>query len=269
MQVVPVALSVAGFDGSSGAGVTADCRTFNRMGVYGVSAVTAVVAQSPGSVSGFEMVSTGIFEKQLNEIIKSYPVTGAKTGMLGSAEIVACTATFFEANPEICLVVDPVLSASAGVKLSGESALVIMKQMLFPKADLLTPNLAEAQAILGIEFMNRASFCEGAKMIYEHFGCSCLLKGGHFLDDQRTVIDVFCDADGVSEILESPRLNLPDLHGTGCVLSAAITAGLARQLPLRDAVLNGRELLRLWMINHHTWVGGREVYALNGIDQNP
>ncbi len=266
MQVIPVALSVAGFDGSAGAGVIADCRTFNRMGVYGVCAVTAVVAQSPGSVSGFEMVSPGIFEKQLSEIIESFPVGGAKTGMLGSAEMVESTAAFFEKYSDLWLVVDPVLSATAGVKFSEKSALEVMRRSLFYRADLMTPNLAEAQVILGIKISDRAGFCDGAKRIFDRFGCRCLLKGGHFNDNSGTAIDIFCDSDGVPEILEEPRLDVPDLHGTGCVLSAAITAGLVRRLTVRDAVLEGRKWLRQWMVNHHTWASRREVHALNGID---
>ena len=259
---IPVALTIAGSDCSGGAGIQADCRTFERLGIFPTTAVTAIVAQSPGNVREFEIVSPQIFRVQLEEIGKTFPLAAAKTGMLGNGDILRATADFFRENREIPLVVDPVVKASAGVDLIDDESLELAKDELFPRATLVTPNRMEAESILGNSIRSRADFEKAAESINSRFGCAVLLKGGHFEPEKGEVMDVLC-VEGESGIFRSPRLAVPDLHGTGCVLSAAIAAGLAKKMPLVEAVREARKNLRKWMENHHGWSLPRETHAIS------
>lgn len=260
----PVALSIAGFDGSGGAGVHADCRTFERAGVYGVSVLTSVVAQSPGSVSGIEAVSKGLVQAQLKEISTSFPIVAAKTGMLATAETVEAVADFFRRFPDIKLVIDPVLKASAGEELTSVKFIGLMKERLFGRACLVTPNRMEAETILGMEIRSMDSMRVAALKFWENFGCNALVKGGHFDQVSTEICDVLV-MDGEFEELRAPRLDVPDLHGTGCTLSAAITAELAKGRDLGASVIIAQHQLRSWMKDYHEWDSPRKIQAINAL----
>ncbi|MDF1811037.1 MAG: hydroxymethylpyrimidine/phosphomethylpyrimidine kinase [Verrucomicrobiales bacterium] len=258
---IPVALTIAGFDGSGGAGVLADCRTFERLGVYGTGVITGVVAQSPGTIAGIEVTSPGMFQAQLDEIISSYPVKAAKTGALLSLSEIEIAVVFFRENPEISLVIDPVLIATAGDQLGHREI-----DWLFPAAELITPNICEAETLLTGKIETMADMESAALKFYESYGCACLLKGGHLDCCTEDMVDILCE-NGEIEILASPRLEIPELHGTGCTLSAAITAGLAQGLSLRESVIQARAKMHEWMKNFHAWSQPAVTHALNAIDE--
>lgn len=262
----PIALTVAGLDCSSGAGLTADLRTFEREGTYGVSVATAVVAQSPGHLNAIQQVSRPLIEAQMAEV-EHYPLDAAKTGMLATRETASLVAEWFRERNSLALVVDPVLRATAGdTPLIEATSVQIYKEDLFPRATLVTPNAHEAEILLGISLSSPDDLLDAAIEFHNRFGCNVLIKGGHLKNSPANlVVDAFCER-GEGELWESSRLPVGDLHGTGCTLSAAITAGLANGLPLREAVLKARERLRDWMAGHHEWQGtGGYLAALNAI----
>ncbi|MEO0415810.1 MAG: hydroxymethylpyrimidine/phosphomethylpyrimidine kinase [Verrucomicrobiota bacterium] len=228
----PVVLTIAGSDCSAGAGIQADLATFQRCGVYGVSAVTAVVAQRPGHVAASKAVDPELLAAQLDEVAQAFPLAAAKTGMLASAENVQVVADFFEQHADIPLVIDPVFKATAGASLLPDSAVDLMKQSLFPRAQLVTPNLPEFDR-LGSDLKTNV-----------------LVKGGHASGDQITD-KAFID--GEEYRFTRQRLKVPDLHGTGCTLSAAIAAALGMGMELIDAIDFGIDDLTHVMEHFHQW----------------
>ncbi len=231
------------------------------LGVYPVAAVTAVVAQSPGRVISFETVSPELLRAQLGELALTFVLAAAKTGMLGTVELVRVAAAFFEEHPRIPLVVDPVLRASAGPRLHEGGLLEEMRDRLLPRATLVTPNRAEAEALLGIIIDGPQAARDAATRLGETLGCAVLLKGGHLEETGGEVVDYLYDGRLLRE-LRAPRLDVPDLHGTGCTLSAAIAAYLARGSGLVEAVTRAASELRRRMANHLLWEKPRQVAAL-------
>lgn len=238
-------------------------RTFERCGVYGVGVLTAMVAQSPGSVSHVQALDVATVRAQFREISGAFPIASAKTGMLASCEIVEEAARFFAEHPRIPLVVDPVMRASAGASLTGPSALQLAARRLFPRASLITPNLDEAEALLGRKILGGEDFAAAAAELGERYGTAVLLKGGHAPAATDEVGDCFYQ-EGKSEWMAGTKLSVPDLHGTGCALSALITAQVARGQGLRESVLFARDTLRQWMAGFYQWQAGeRRTFALN------
>lgn len=266
----PIALTIAGFDCSSGAGLTADLRAFEREGAYGLSVATAIVAQSPGNLVAIQHAEFALVEAQLNEVAR-YPLDAAKTGMLASQKSAQLVAEWFDERISLPLVVDPVLRATAGdIPLIEAPSIPIYRDSLFPRATLATPNSNEAESLLGFPVSTPEDLLLASREFHNRFGCSALIKGGHLRSGpDDAVLDAFCER-GQAELWESPRLPVPDLHGTGCTLSAAITAGLAAGLPLREAVLKARKRLHQWMVEYHCWSAGvRSMEALNAIPRRP
>ena len=247
-KAIPVALSVAGSDCSGGAGLPADLRTFDRLGVSGTCCVTAVVAQSPGRVQMIEAMPADLVEEQLNEVAGALSIEAAKIGMLPTEEVAEAAADFFNGHPDIPLVVDPVMCASAGTRLADEAVLKVYQDRILKRADLTTPNLHEAEQLLGTKITGMEDFMATAGAIAEKFGCEVLLKGGHFDTETDWVRDAWHDGSTLT-IFEDSRIDVPDLHGSGCVLSAAITGYLAKGTGMQIAIEKGRELLRKWMID--------------------
>ncbi len=262
----PVCLTIAGSDSSAGAGVQADLKTFAALGTYGVNAITAVVAEAPGQVSQIEPCDLTGLGAQLNRVRSAFPITAAKTGMLASGGIVALVAEFFQTNPEIALVIDPVLQATAGnVALLDPSGIEILKEELLPRATLMTPNRMEAEALLGKEISTDAQIQSTPQELYDAFGCAVLLKGGHFSGNNDSLTDLAWTDEGKLLRFNHARLDIPDLHGTGCTLSAAITAHLAKGESLERAIALSVEYLELAMRNYFQWPGETTggVAALN------
>ena len=238
----PVALTIAGSDSSGGAGIQADLKTFAALGVYGASVITALTAQNTVGVQGVSVVDATFVVQQIDSVLSDLRVVAAKTGMLATAPIVTSVAQRLDAVPDILLVVDPVMVATSGDVLLTEDAIATYRSRLLPRAALVTPNLPEAARLLGTKLAHGVDECIGQARRLNDLGCrAVLLKGGHSTGAE--IVDVLRFADGELHLFRHPRIDTPNTHGTGCTLSAAVTAGLARGLPLRDAVATGIDYL--------------------------
>jgi hydroxymethylpyrimidine/phosphomethylpyrimidine kinase len=259
---VPVALSIAGSDSSSGAGIQADLKTFSALGVYGLTAVTCIVAEIPGKVSRIEPVSAKIVSEQIEVLTKSFPIAAIKTGMLCSAEIVSTVAKTIlnlgkMSATRIPLVVDPVFVATSGDPLLDPAAIETYEKELFSLASLITPNLDEAGRLLGVKIKDRQSMRVAGKKLEEKFGTAILLKGGH-LPAKRAVDLLFA----VGKVVEfsAPFIHGVATHGTGCTYSAAITAGFAKGLSLENAISEAKKFVTASIRNRLLW---GNLHALN------
>jgi hydroxymethylpyrimidine/phosphomethylpyrimidine kinase len=252
---VPVALSIAGSDSSAGAGIQADLKTFSALGVYGVTAVTCIVAEIPGKVSRIEPVSAKIVREQIEVLAKNFPIAAIKTGLLCSAEIVSTVAkTLLNLDkmsvPRIPLVIDPVFVATGGDPLLEPAAIESYEKELFPLATLITPNLDEAERLVGTKINNRQSMRGAGNELQNRFGTGILLKGGHLAGEQALDIQF---ANG--KVMEFSALKLFGVatHGTGCTYSAAVTAGLASGLSLEKAVGQAKKFVTESIRTHFQW----------------
>src|SRR5882762_5414898 len=263
---VPVALSVAGSDSSAGAGIQADIKTFSARGVYGLTAVTCVVAEIPGKVSRIEPVSAKIVSEQIEVLAKSFPIAAIKVGLLCSAEIVSAVAkTILDLEkmsaPRIPLVVDPVFVATSGDPLIDPAAIETYEKELFPLASLITPYLDEAGRLLGTKIKDRQSIHHAGKGLEKRFKTGILLKGGH-LPGERAVDFLF--ANGKVVEFSASRVLGVATHGTGCTYSAAITAGLASGVSLERAIGAAKKFVTESIARHFQWTSrsGDNLQAL-------
>lgn len=235
----PIALTIAGSDSSGGAGIQADLKTFSAFGVYGASVLTALTAQNTRGVSAVEPIRPDFIAAQMEAVLSDLDVGAIKTGMLANAAIVEAVAGRLRTAPARPLVVDPVMVATSGDVLLEPAAIAAIKHSLTPLASLLTPNLPEAARMLGApEAATEAEAVAQARALHG-LGCrAVLLKGGH--GGGATAVDILCDASGV-ERFERPKIDTRHTHGTGCTLSAAIAALLARGVTLREAIARAKE----------------------------
>jgi hydroxymethylpyrimidine/phosphomethylpyrimidine kinase len=231
---VPVALTIAGSDSSAGAGAQADLKTFSALGVYGLTAITCVVAETPGAVRRTDAVDTEMVAEQVTLLLESFPVRAIKTGMLYSAEIVARLARIFRDRAlsltnNIPLVIDPVMVATSGDLLLKPEAIAVYENQLFPLAAVVTPNLDEVAKLAGHPIADLSAMREAGQQLAAKYGVPMLLKGGHL--GGENAIDLLCTAGRVIEF-SAPFTRGVHTHGTGCTYSAAIAAGLASGLEL-------------------------------------
>lgn len=252
-----MALTIAGSDSSAGAGVQADLKTFAAHEVYGLNALTGIVAEAPGSVSQVQPIDATLLSAQLNRVSSSFPIGAIKTGMLATRENVEVVTEFIKHRPETPLVIDPVIQATAGQALLDISGRELLKADLIFLADLVTPNFPETAELLGISPESVAPD-QAARQLFENFGCAFLVKGGH-----STATDVINDYACIEgNLFEIPhrRLDVPDVHGTGCTLSAAIAARLTLGTPLLEAITGGVAYLTACLSEHFSWPqsGGSE-----------
>jgi hydroxymethylpyrimidine/phosphomethylpyrimidine kinase len=235
----PVALTIAGSDSGGNAGIQADLRAFHGFGVHGCTAIAALTAQNPKGVAGVWLADAAFLEKQLDAIFDCYAVGAVKTGMLATVSLIEAAAGRLARYPDIPKVVDPVMVATSGARLLEEAAVETLKRLLAPLATLLTPNLPEAEVLLGRSISGRQGALEAARALAGLFACAVLLKGGH-AEEGRRGEDFLC-AGGRLTALSTPEVPHPlSTHGTGCTLSAAIAASLACGRPLEQAVIEGK-----------------------------
>jgi hydroxymethylpyrimidine/phosphomethylpyrimidine kinase len=233
----PVALTVAGSDSSGGAGIQADLATFLAFGVHGACAVTAVTAQDTAGVGAVHAVPAAVVAEQVARACGDLRVAAAKTGMLAQAATVEAVAAALGEAGIRALVVDPVLASTSGTPLLGPGGLPALRDRLLPMALVVTPNLAEASALTGREVAGLPGMREAARALHAGGAAWVLVTGGHLAG---SAIDLLFDGETFAE-LPGPRLESPHLHGTGCVLSAAITAGLAGGAAVPEAVQAAKE----------------------------
>ncbi len=259
---LPVALTVAGSDSSAGAGAQADLKTFSALGVYGLTALTCVVAEIPGDVQRIEPVDTDLVIEQVDLLLESFPVGAIKTGLLCSGEIVSRLATSLRGRREIPLVIDPVMVASSGDLLLRKEAVEIYERELFPLAALLTPNLDEAATLLGEPIPDLTAMRAAGPQLVEKYRVPILLKGGHLGGDEA--IDLLFTSDAVREF-RAPFSHGVYTHGTGCTYSAAIAAGLASGTALEDSIARAKRFVSAAIAQHFSWsfAGGSTLHALN------
>jgi hydroxymethylpyrimidine kinase/phosphomethylpyrimidine kinase len=228
----PVALTIAGSDPSGGAGIQADLKTFMTFGVYGTAVVAALTVQDTRGVHGVAAVDPALVAEQLEAVLADLPVGGAKTGMLLRSAVVEVVAARLAARPPGALVVDPVLVATSGAPLLDDDAIAVLRTRLLPLATLVTPNLHEAAVLTGRRVADRQDVRDVARALVDLGARAALVTGGH-LDGDAT--DVLHDGTTV-HTLSAPRVPGPPPHGTGCALSAAVTAELAAGRSLEVAV---------------------------------
>ncbi|MEQ2005923.1 MAG: bifunctional hydroxymethylpyrimidine kinase/phosphomethylpyrimidine kinase [Limisphaerales bacterium] len=243
MPSLPIALSIAGSDSGGGAGVQADLKTFAALGVHGTNAITCLTAQNPRGVSAIQSAKPAIVRAQLEAVFAELRPAAVKTGMLFDTAIIREVAAYFGKlrGPKPPLIVDPVMVATSGARLLKPAALRAMQQELLPLATLITPNLDEAEILVGAKLKSVGDLRAAAQTIHAGLGCAVLVKGGH-LRDSREAVDVYFD--GKTELLLSaPFVRSVSTHGTGCTYSAAIAAYIALGHDLPSAVQLAKDFI--------------------------
>jgi hydroxymethylpyrimidine/phosphomethylpyrimidine kinase len=233
----PVALTIAGTDSGGGAGIFADLKTFEAHGVWGTAAVVAVTAQNTVGVHAVQTLDPTIVRAQIDAVVADIGVDAAKTGMLATAELVLAVARVAPTP----LVVDPVFVSKHGDTLLVDDAVDALTRTLLPRATVVTPNLPEAAAITGTDIVDRDGMLRAARTILDLGPGVVMLKGGHL--DGDTSPDLVLARDAEPVWLEAPRIQARHTHGTGCVLSAAITAEIARGMEPVDACIAAKQFV--------------------------
>ena len=226
------ALSIAGSDSSGGAGIQADIKTMTMHGVYAMSAITAMTAQNTTGVRAIQEATPEFLKQQLDAVFEDIRPDAVKIGMVSSAELIWVIADRLRFYGAEQIVVDPVMVASAGSSLIRQEAVQVLIRELLPLATLVTPNIPEARVLSGLPIETGADMIAAAKHIGDSFQCAVLLKGGHSLNDANDLLYL----DGKLHWFEGKRIDNPNTHGTGCTLSSAIAANLAKGFDLPQSV---------------------------------
>lgn len=258
-KTMKTALTIAGSDCSGGAGIQADIKAMTMNGVYAMSAITALTAQNTTGVSAIMNVTPEFLRKQMEAIFEDIRPDAVKIGMVSSAELIKEIATQLKRYKAENIVLDPVMVATSGARLIDEDAVKTLEEELIPLAVLITPNIPEAEILSGMEIENKADMEAAAEIIGKKFGCRVLLKGGHSVSDADDLLYDGAAEGGSLENAGNPwgvgsaggkfkwfmgtRIDNPNTHGTGCTLSSAIAAGLAKGYSVEDAVRRAKVYL--------------------------
>lgn len=236
-------LIVAGSDSGGGAGIQADIKAVSALGAYAATAITALTAQNTLGVHGVLPIDPAFVGLQMKVVLEDIGADAIKVGMLATAEVIEAVAAAYEAYAvNIPLVVDPVMVAKGGHSLLAKEAELTLKKRLLPLAEIVTPNLPEAEALTGLTIHDLDDMRRAATMILSFGAKGVLLKGGHMDADRLQDLLLTEDAE---HIFESPRLHTPHTHGTGCTLASAIAAGIAQGLGVVDAVTRARTYVQI------------------------
>ena len=242
---IPVALTIAGSDSGGGAGIQADLKTFAAMGVHGTSAITAVTAQNTVTVTDIHEIPVGVIRAQIDAVVEDIGVDAAKTGMLASSDIIEAVADAIRDHSIDKLVVDPVMVAKGGARLLRNDAIAALFTRLLPLAAVITPNLPEAEVLLGRSLQTIDDRRQAARDLVALGPRAAVLKGGHAGTDAT---DFYFDGEQLVE-LPGRRIRTRNTHGSGCTFSAAIAAGLARGEDPLTAVLAAKEFITSAIVN--------------------
>jgi hydroxymethylpyrimidine/phosphomethylpyrimidine kinase len=234
MPRAPIALTIAGSDSGGGAGIQADLKTFAALGVYGASVITAVTAQDTQRVYGFVEMEPAFVAQQIDAVLGDIGADAVKTGMLSSAPIIEAVADRVKHWDVTKLVVDPVMVAKGGDKLLRDDAVAALRERLLPLASVVTPNLPEAEVLLGRELRSWDDIRDGAAEIYSWGVANVVIKGGHREDDPQAT-DLLFDGKDYREY-STNRVPTKNSHGTGCTFASAIAATLAKGDNVRNSV---------------------------------
>ena len=238
-MILKTALTIAGSDCIGGAGIQADLKTMTLNGVYAMSAVTALTAQNTTGVRAILESPPEFLKQQIDAVFEDIRPDAVKVGMVSSVSLIKVIAERLQFYKAANVVVDPVMVATSGAKLIDDSAIEELKSSLLPLACVITPNIPEAEVLAGMSISNEDEMVTAAKIIYENFGCAVLCKGGHRVSDAN---DLLYNSDGF-EWFRGKRIDNPNTHGTGCTLSSAIAANLAKGETLGKAVQNAKEYI--------------------------
>lgn len=233
-------LTIAGSDSSGGAGIQADIKTMTMNGVFAMSAITALTAQNTTGVTAIMEVSADFLRAEIDACVSDIFPDATKTGMVSSVELIEVIAESIKKWKLPNVVVDPVMVATSGAKLIADDAIESLKSLLLPLATVITPNIPEAEILSGRKIENEADMEVVARAIYEKYGCPVLCKGGH--GNKNEANDYLLDGNGEKWFYEK-RIDNKNTHGTGCTLSSAIAANLAKGENLQDAIKNAKEYL--------------------------
>ncbi|MEE0799851.1 MAG: bifunctional hydroxymethylpyrimidine kinase/phosphomethylpyrimidine kinase [Gemmiger sp.] len=234
------ALTIAGSDSSGGAGIQADIKTMTMNGVFAMSAITALTAQNTTGVTDILNSTPEFLGEQLDAVFTDIYPDAVKIGMVSSRELIAVIAERLRRYGARHIVVDPVMVATSGAALLEPDAVEALERELLPLAEVITPNIPEAQILCGHAITSPEEMETAAREIFERFGCQVLCKGGHNLNDAN---DLLYRADGTARWFKGRRIQNPNTHGTGCTLSSAIAANLAKGYPLEEAVGRAKEYI--------------------------
>ena len=233
------ALTIAGSDCSGGAGIQADLKTLLANGVYGMSAITALTAQNTTGVAAIMNVTPEFLGQQLDCIFTDIFPDAVKIGMVSDKDLIRMIAQKLRQYQPKHVVVDPVMVATSGARLIADDAVEVLQQELFPLATVLTPNIPEAEVLLGENIASKEGMEKAAEEIGRQYGCGVLCKGGHSINDANDLLY----QDGKVTWFAGKRINNPNTHGTGCTLSSAIAANLAKGCELAEAVRLAKEYI--------------------------
>ena len=233
------ALSIAGSDSCGGAGIQADIKTMTLNGVYAMSAITALTAQNTTGVRDIMEANPRFLEQQLDAVFEDIFPDAVKIGMVSSAELIRAIAGKLRQYKARNIVVDPVMVATSGARLIQEEAIDTLTKQLLPLAAVVTPNVPEAEILAGMEIHTKEDMEAAARKIGDGFGCAVLLKGGHSVNDANDLLY----AQGSCRWFEGKRIENPNTHGTGCTLSSAIAANLAKGFTLEQAVKRAKDYI--------------------------
>ena len=241
-----IAVSIAGSDSSGGAGLQADLKTFSAFGVYGATIITALTAQNTRGVDAIHNVPTRFVSEQIDSVFSDLTVNAVKIGMLSEADIICAVAEGLQRHNARAIVLDPVMVATSGDVLLNTSAIDTLRRVLLPMADLITPNLPEAAELLDEPLAtDEDAMLAQAHRLLAHGPQAVLVKGGHGTGE--TSVDILVTQKG-TQSFSAPRISTRNTHGTGCTLSAAIAAGLAKGMSLPDAIASAKSYLTAALI---------------------
>ena len=233
------ALTIAGSDSSGGAGIQADIKTMTMNGVYAMSAITALTAQNTTGVRGIFDVSPQFLAQQLDAVFEDIFPDAVKIGMVSSSELIETIAAKLQKYNARNIVIDPVMVSTSGSRLIQENAVCALTDSLLPLSDLITPNIPEAEILCGRAIRDKNDMLSCSELIGNTYGCAVLLKGGHSINDANDLLY----ADGRHRWFEGKRIANPNTHGTGCTLSSAIAANLAKGFSLEDSIKRAKEYI--------------------------
>lgn len=234
-----VGLTIAGSDSSGGAGIQADIKTMTLNGVYAQSAITALTAQNTRGVLSVLESSPQFLKDQLDMIFDDIYPDAIKIGMVSNSDLILVIANELKERKAKNIVVDPVMVATSGAKLLKSDAIDVLKNELLPLADLLTPNIPEAEILSEMKIKNEEDMKKAARIISEKYNCACLLKGGHKINDANDYL--YENEKGIR--FKGKRIDNPNTHGTGCTLSSAIAANLAKGYDMENSIKMAKEFL--------------------------
>lgn len=241
MKRYQVALTIAGSDSGGGAGIQADLKTFSSLGVFGTSVITSITAQNTQEVRAVEVLPVDIIKKQIEAVFDDIKVDAVKTGMLPTPEIIELFAAMIDKYHMQNIIVDPVMVATTGARLSSAKTVEYFKKDLFSRITLITPNIPEAEALSGISISNEADMHKAGEKILAD-GCNAVLvKGGHLKNEKAT--DILFRKGKEPIIFSAEKIETKNVHGTGCTMSSAIAAYMAMGEPLEIAVMEAKNYI--------------------------